>query len=328
MRGPDVIGCGDAKRIQQYLDDLRDPKFLSKQPSRHSSISPPPFIPVLPSGIPKETQLPELKYYGVSLATILDGDTGNVRYRTAQAIRRGLRVPENSKLAMLGGCSDEKLNRAWSISRDKDIWQRIADLEFDFVTSFSYSVYDFDPRSDQIINQMRNFLTYEYFCSLGIPCIPFVFFNPNSELDFKYVIEWLEDRPDVTRVAMLGQSYIHEPVFELLLREMRMISKALDRPIDFLIVGAGSESKLRSLAREFPTATVTNEWPAIAGLNGCRILPGLKEERVPKEDVNKAELVRSNIQQFRWSYAEIRRSYASNQSRSAASSKLDFISPS
>ena len=316
-----MIGCGDAERIQQYLDDLRDPKYLPKQPSRHSSISLPSCIPVLPSGMPKETELPELDLYGVSLGTILDGESGNLLYGSAQAIRRGLRVPENSKLAMLGGCKDEKLNRAWSISKDKDIWRRIADLEFEFVTSLSYSVYDFDPRSDQIINQMRNFLTYEYFCSLGVPCIPFLFFNPLSELDFKYVIEWLEDRPDVTRVAMLGQSHKHEAAFDLMLREMRMISEALDRPIDYLIVGAGSASKLRSITLEFPTATVTNEWPAIAGLRGRRILPHLKDVRVPKEEASKAELVRHNIQQFTWSYTEIRRSCLSHQAGQAASSQ-------
>jgi hypothetical protein len=318
MRGPDVIGCGDAERIQQYLDDLRDPKSLAKQPSRHSLISLSPFIPVLPSGVPKETELPELEYYGVSLSTILDRESGSLLYKSAQTIRRGLRLPTNSKLAMLGGCKDEKLNRVWSISRDKDIWKRIADLGFDFVTSLSYSVYDTDPRSDQIVNQMRNFLTYEYFCSLGIPCIPFVFFNPHSDLDFKCVIEWLEDRPDVTRIAMLGQSYVHETEFELVLREMRMLSGALKRPLDFLIVGAGAASKLHSISLEFPTATITNEWPAIAGLNGGRILPNLKEEPVPRDVVSKADLVRDNIQQFNCSYDEIRQSYLNHPGRLVA----------
>jgi hypothetical protein len=268
--------------------------------------------------MPHETAVPEYDLYGVSLATILN-DSGNVRYRSAQALRRSLRLSAEAKVALLGGCNDDKLNRAWALSRDKDLWRRIADLQFTFVTSFSYSVYDHDPRSDQIINQMKNFLTYEYFCSLGIPCIPFVFFNPLSPLDFKAVIEWLEYRPDVTRIAMLGQSYIQESEFDRLLQEMRSLSGALDRTIEFLIVGAGAAGKLRSLASEFPTAGVTVEWPVIAGLRGIRILPNLKEESVSKEEATHAELIRNNILQFSSSLNEIRQS---------SIKPLDILSPS
>jgi hypothetical protein len=277
--------------------------------------------------MPRETNLPEFDLYGVSLATILNDSSGNVRYRSAQALRRGLRLSAEAKIALLGGCNDDKLNKAWSISNEKDLWRRIADLEFTVVTSFSYSVYDHDPRSDQIINQMKNFMTYEYFCSLGIPCIPFIFFNPLSTLDFKTVIEWLNDRPDVTRIAMLGQSYVHECEFERMLQEMRRLRGALNRPIDFLIVGAGAASKLRSVASEFPTATITTEWPVIAGLNGKRILPHLKEETVPKEEATKAELVRNNIHQFNLSLDEIRQSCMNPLGMLATSSQHNFISP-
>jgi len=305
LRDPSVIGCDDANNILRHLTDLIDRKRLPKQPSRHSLISIPPFIPVLAPGMPRETDVPEFDLYGVSLATILT-DSGNVKYRSAQALRRNLRLSPEAKIALLGGCNDNKLNRAWTLSRDRDIWRRIADLQFTFVTSFSYSVYDSDPRSDQIINQMKNLLTYEYFCSLGIPCIPFIFFNPLSPLDFEAVIEWLKYRPDITRIAMLGQSYIQEAEFDRLLQEMRRLSSALDRAIEFLIVGAGAAGKLRTLASEFPTAAVTVEWPVVAGLRGIRILPNLKEERVPKEEATHAELIRSNILQFSSSLNKIR----------------------
>lgn len=323
MRDQSVIGCGDADKILLHLTDLLDRNRLPRQPSRHSSISLPPFIPVLASGMPREIDIPEFDLYGVSLATILD-DTGNVRYRSAQALRRGLRLSAEAKIALLGGCNDDKLNRAWSLSRDKDLWRRIADLQFTFVTSFSYSVYDYDPRSDQIINQMKNFLTYEYFCSLGIPCIPFVFFNSLSSLDFEAVIAWLEYRSDVTRIAMLGQSYIQVSEFDRLLQEMRRLSDALDRPIEFLIVGAGAAGKLRSLALEFPTAAVTVEWPVVAGLRGRRILPNLKEERVPKEEATHAELIRNNILQFSSSLDKIRQSCVKPLNLLATSLQNDF----
>jgi hypothetical protein len=326
MKGPSVIGCYDAERIRHHLTDLRDPNPLPKQPSRHSLLSLPSFIPVLSAGMPPETELPELDLYGVSLSTILD-DRGNVRYGSPQTLRRGLKVSAGTKLALLGGCNDDKLNKAWHTSKQKDLWRRIADLEFTFVTSFSYSVYDDDPRSDQIINPMKNFATYEYFCSLGIPCIPFLFFNPQSDLDFKTVIKWLEDRPDVTRISMLSQSYIYEYQFDQMLQQMRRISGAINRPIDFLIVGAGAANKLRSIVSEFPSATITTEWPVLAALHGSRILPTLKEEAVPKEEATNAELIRGNIRQFCLSLDAIRQSCKKSVNMLVTSSQHNFNLP-
>src|SRR5215208_1121670 len=115
LRDPSVIGCGDADKILRHLTDLLDRKRLPKQPSRHSLISSPPFIPVLAPGMPRETNVPQFGLYGVSLATILT-DSGNVKYRSAQELRRSLRLSAKAKIALLGGCNDDKLNKAWALS--------------------------------------------------------------------------------------------------------------------------------------------------------------------------------------------------------------------
>jgi hypothetical protein len=325
MKEPRVIGCYDSDRILHYLTDLRDSRPLSKQPSRHSSILLPSFIPVLSAGMPRETELPEFNLYGVSLSTILD-DRGNIRYGSPQSLRHGLRLATGANIALLGGCNDDKLNKAWHSSSQNDLWRRIAELGFTFVTNFSYSVYYDDPRSDQIINQMKNFATYEYLCSLGIPCIPFLFFNPQSDLDFKNVIEWLEDRSDVVLIAMLSQSYKYEGGLGQMLQQMRRITSTINRPIDFLIVGAASATKLNSIISEFPSATVTTEWPVISGLHGARVLPNLKEEAVGNEEATNAELIRNNIRQFGLSLDEIRQSCVGSLRVPVASSQHDFIS--
>lgn len=306
LRDSRVIGCYDSQKILRFLTDLRNVEHLGSQPSRHHLLSLPSFIPILRSGMPSETELPELDLYGVTLTTILN-DSGNVSYRTPQALRRSLRLPTSAKLALLSTCNDDKLNKAWFIVKQKDLWSRIANLELTFATSFAYSVYDDDPRSDQIINQMKNFATHEYLCSLGVPSIPFLFFNSQSDLDFKNIIDWLTDRLDVTYVAMLAQSYKSKYEFERVLQQMRMICNEIDRPINFLIVGAAKAWKLRSIVSRFPTASIATSSPVNKGLGGVRVLSNLEQEAVGKDEATHAELIRTNIQQFNFSLDEIRR---------------------
>ena len=295
--GPGLIGCHDPERIRKYYDYLRNVEPISPQTSHHNRISLPYFIPVLESGMPIELELNPSRLYGVYLRSIIDCD-GHFKYKTADSLRKGLRLSPNGRLALFVTATDTLIERAWAFSEDRDIWQRLAGFDFEFVTSATFSVYEDEPRSDQIYNQDRNFRTYEVFCKLGVPCIPFLFFNQSSDLDYGKVINWLMKRQDIQYVAILAHSYKHERAFHRMLIQTRTIARDAGRSLQFVFVGASTIDKVRLILSEYSNAILVSTQPVSKARAGERIGLGLKPEKVSPTDADRAKLTIGNIQQF------------------------------
>ncbi|PYS23142.1 MAG: hypothetical protein DMF72_10340 [Acidobacteria bacterium] len=247
--------------------------------------------------MPKETTLPLNRLYGVYLKTILDR-YGHFHYRSAETLRRGLQLPQTGRLALFLSATDTLIERAWEFSERRDLWKRLADFRFEFVTSGTFSVYDEDPRSDQIFNQDRNFRTYDLFCDLGVPCIPFLFFNSSSDRDYQNVIKWLRTRRDVSKLAVLAHCYRAERAFERLLTQTRSIIDDIARPLQFVFVGIAKLERVQQVMNEYPNATFVSAQPVVKARAGERTLPGLTHVRVPVDEAATADLITSNIQRF------------------------------
>jgi hypothetical protein len=245
----------------------------------------------------KELELSSSRLYGVYLRSILDCN-GYFKYKTARSLRKGLRLPSNGRLALFMTATDPLIERAWEYSEIRDFWQRLSGFDFEFVTNGTFSVYEGEPRSDQIYNQDRNFRTYEEFCKLGVPCIPFLFFNPSSDLDYRSVINWLVKRQDIMYVAILAHSYKHPRAFERLLTQIRGIERDAGRRVRFVFVGASTIDKVRLILDEYSDAILVSTQPVSKARAGERIGPRLKPEKVDPADADKAKLTIANIQQF------------------------------
>jgi hypothetical protein len=292
-----LIGCDDPERIMTYYSYLRDCKAIPPQPSQHSRISLPPFIPILKTGMPLETELRPNRLYGVYLSSVLDG-YGNFKYKTADNLRHGLRLPPTGRLSLFVTATDKIIERAWEFSEERELWKRIAALNFEFVTSATFSVYEDDPRSDQIYNQDRNFRSYDLLCDLGVPCIPFLFFNPNSDRDYNNIIQWLTSHRDVIRLAILAQCYRHRRAFQRVLTQTRSIVNDIGRHLEFVFVGAAKMDKVRAIMLEYPQATIVTPQPVLKGMVGERTQPGLEHLKVSVEEAANAKLIVENIDQF------------------------------
>lgn len=255
------------------------------------------FIPVLETGMPSELKLNPSRLYGVNLRSVIDRN-GHFKYKNAETLRTGLRLPSTGRLALFMTATDPLIERAWEYSEDRDIWQRLASFNFEFVTCATFSVYDDEPRSDQIYNQDRNFRTYDVFCELGVPCIPFLFFNPSSDLDYRNVINWLVKRRDVVNVAVLAHSYKHERAFERLLTQTRSIARDAGRPLQFVFVGASTIDKVRLVLDEYSDAIFVATQPVSKARVGERIGPRLKPEKMSIAEADTASLILGNIEQF------------------------------
>jgi len=223
---------------------------------------------------------------------------GTFRYRDAQTLREGLHLPQTGRLALFITAGDPLIENAWYFSLIRDIWQRLAALDFEFVTSATFSVYDDDPRSDQIFNQDRNFRTYDLFGRLGVPCIPFLFFNACSDLDYRNIIGWLRTHPDVAKVAVLAHSFRHPSAFDRLLSQTRSIASDVERELQFVFVGAATIDKIRLVLSEYPDAVFVTPQPVSKARVGERIKRGLRSTKVDACEAGVATLIRTNIEQF------------------------------
>lgn len=303
--GPGLIGCHDTKRIRTYFEYLRDVEPIPPQPSQHTQLSPPGFIPVLESGMPRGIELNPSRLYGVYLRSIIDCH-GSFKYKTADTLRKGLHMSPNGRLAMFMTATDTLIERAWEYSEMRDFWHRLANFDFEFVTSATFSVYEDEALSDQIYNQDRNFRTYEVFSKLGVPCIPFLFFNPSSNLDYQNVINWLVEREDIKYVAILAHSYKHPRAFERMLTQTRSIARDAGRRLQFVFVGASTIDKVRLILDEYRDAILVSTQPVSKARAGERIGPGLKSEKVSPTDADRAKLTICNIQQFEYEIDSVR----------------------
>lgn len=297
ISGPSVIGCDDLELIMQHYRYLHDRAAISSHPARHDQLILPSFIPVLRGGMPRAVKFSPDRLYGVYLRTVLNS-YGDLEKKTPIELRAALRLPPEARLALFITATDKLIESAWELSEIRSIWERLFSLNFEFVTSATFSVYEEDPRFDQIYNQERNFITYDIFCSLGVPCLPFLFFNPKSANDYDNIIKWLRARRDVTKVAVLAHSYRQRTAFEHMVRQLKTIVRDVERTLEFVFVGAASQYKVEHLLLEFPNATFVTVQPVMKGIKGQRTLPNLKHIKVSPEEASKADLITENIDSF------------------------------
>ena len=260
-RDESVIGCYDLSRIKAYYDELqRDRTGKTIEPSHHERLRLPAFIPMIKDGLSLSAAPLKEALYGVSLGTLLK-DCGDLRFDSPEKLRRFLGLNSRARLSLICTAADWRIERFWKVSESRQVWRRIASLNFEFVTSATFSVWSKQPRSDQIYNQDRNFVTYDYLSALGIPSVPFTFFYTGSELDYQNVINWLKDRPDLRKVAILAQLRRSKIKFDKVLEYMRSMGSDVGRPLDFVVVGVATAEKIDRIFREFKTATIVTHQP-------------------------------------------------------------------
>ncbi len=294
MQGGSVVGCLGAKRRGFYFGDTHE-KFVPIPGSSHQhKITLPAFIPAIRDGL--RVTWPEVlpsPLFAVSLGKIIN-QSGNLAFETIDHLRQRFNLPQSGRICLIGTSKDYKLEALWKISDREKIWERIAHFGFEFVTSSTYSVWDKHPRFDQVRNQERNFQTHDILANLGVSVIPFFF--PVADSDYRAVFEWLQDRPDVNKVAVLAQFYKSPYLFAQFLKNMRAIENTAQRQLEFLVVGVAQKYKIEAIRREFKASIVCSK-PFQAALAGRRIKRTLEEEG-PNLLLQRKDLVIPNIEQY------------------------------
>lgn len=296
MEDPSVVPCINTERRQQLCDDLymRMPPIPNDSNQDHIAL--PPFIPCITDGMPEVPDFAPNALFAVSLKTLIK-NKGDLICNSIEALRKRLKLPSDAKLALIGTAKDWKIERLWTISDKYEIWQRLAEFGFEFATSLTYSIFDEHPRANQIYNQDRNFITHDFLANLGVPTIPFLY--PYDDEDYKHMFEWLSNRPDINKVAVLAQFYRFNK-FRQFFTNMIKIQDGVKRPLEFLVVGITKPEQINSIMTRF-NATIVSSQPFYKALFGCHILDDLsfsKENGALPYRFSRSELALNNIEQY------------------------------
>lgn len=252
MTDPTVFGCMDKTRREMAFADTYDRVHPTALLKDQNDIKLPPFIAGVKSGLSLEAA-DHIPLFAISLGDIITTQ-GDLRFQSVAEIRKFYKLPSNAKLALIGTSKDSKLQALWRMSDLLNIWERIAKMGFEWVTGLSFSVWDEQPRFDQIVNQDRNLLTYDYLNSHGVPSIPIVY--PHDESDYRAFGAWMEERRSIRIVAVYAAFYRRNIEFIQFLANMRSIQKNISRPVEFLVISAATQPKIDAVLSEFKASFV------------------------------------------------------------------------
>jgi hypothetical protein len=293
MEHPSLIGCLNIERLEKHFADVFDiPEPIPKSYNQHK-IELPSTVFGLTDGRLDLTQFEDFPQFAVSMNVFIK-ENGDLSFRDMNHLKTSLKLPLNSKVALIGTSSELKQQAIWKASKKLNIWKRIAEFDFAWVTSTSFSVWDINPRSDQIINQRRNYFVSDILANFGVPTIPFVY--PFDDCDYKNFRSWINLRPDINKLAVLAQYYNTDEQFEQLVKNMHRIQESAGRSIQFLIVGAAKKTKIIRALSSFGNCSFVSTNPYAQAVAGNRYDNDFN--RIKRLDLTKPEVWFSNYKTF------------------------------
>lgn len=295
-----VIGCLNIKRQIQLFSNLHSLE-PSKQIANHNSLNLPELIFGTNDGLKGFPAFNEDDYFAVSFRHLIN-EKGFFKYKSSSTLRNGLKIPQNSPLAFIATATDPRLEMFWYKSKSTDAWKRIADFDFKFTTSLSFSVYDEHPRFDQIFNRERNFITHDLLLAAGATSIPFIFFYNNK--DFKQSVDWLNARPDISIVAIHAQQLNSQSQIYKLVQDMKLLQQNIQRNLHFVVIGVFSFLKCVSLKQAFSDLTVISSHPLHMASNGELLFSNLNSINI-SQNIPNTLLAVPNMNAYRSFYASI-----------------------
>lgn len=271
------IGCTDTHRQLLACENV--------ERHRVHPVPGAPHVPELPRFIPqlraatRRCRPPSGRLYAVSLSTLLSTD-GDPRYSSRAAVSKRLGISESTPLLCVGTAPDRQLELLWKRHGSAEAWTWLRDLDFVAVTTTTFSVWDPQPRFDQIYAQDRNLCSYDILTSHGVPTIPFMFCVEDD--DYEAATAWLTDRPDVTIVGASAQQYRTNRDFEVFLERLNRLREAAPRRLRYLVVGTGVKNRIIQVVETLGgDVSIVTAKPVMKAVSGHLASPDLKYSFAP-----------------------------------------------
>ena len=175
--GYDTISC-DHPHLPLWLASVRGVGFLDVVARPLSPIVlPSNYIPMIGRDGEKLFQQVEIPIVAISLNQLMSPKD----LRLPTDVRKKFGIPKETKIILLNYAKDGPIERMWP--KRKEIFKRIADLQFDLVTGVDYSIWHDQEHAEHLINMKRNLLTFEEFQALGVPTIPHMYWYGHRDLE-------------------------------------------------------------------------------------------------------------------------------------------------
>ena len=166
-------------------------------------------------------------------------------------------MPPSGRLCLVASINDPLLENLWRQSAVNQIWSRIRSLNFEFVTSLSFSVFEHQPRGAQLLMQDKNLLSADLLAAAGIPVVPLIL--DVVEEDLEATLRWLADRPGIEVIGGLAQDWRRADEFRRFLDRMLFIKQHCPRPLHFFIVGCHQPDRIQRLVQELTHVSTSSE---------------------------------------------------------------------
>lgn len=160
--------CRSRPNAAAYLDALGEFELLPND--KYAS---PYFIPTIPSPLKESNyRLEQMPWVGIhGLMYMTDNGLG-VTPTYQRGFDKALNVKEGTKAVLHFYMQDIPLEAWWSKADKKDFYDITKRLNFSFVVSPNFSVYEDAPRFEHMLNIKRSMLIYNDLRNHGIPAIP------------------------------------------------------------------------------------------------------------------------------------------------------------
>lgn len=266
-----------------------------KRPPKFQTIEGlPSFIPVLCEGMPA-LELDAKPLFGIHLDDLLLSG-GDLAVTSGRDLRRKFGLPTDARICLIASVRDRLQTNLWCRDDIGLVLRRIRRLGFEFVTGASFSVFEYQSRNGQLINQLWNRLTNEICAQHGLPVVPI--FCEVIEEDLLSAAKWISERPSIQVVAGLGQGWKTEEDFSGFLRRMKFLKDQVARPLHFLIIGCSAAERIVRLFDALHHVTITNENLALKCMHGESWDPlRLKFVTAPPE-MTRAALAKESLEAY------------------------------
>jgi len=196
----------------------------------------------LPSTIPMiyhsygRTRAPSVAVVALSLYEFIDKRTGELRFKSREAILDRFKLADDVTLILSGTDDDLPLERWWRLPDRESVPRALKGLGVKLITTPNYSLFDDVPRTDNIYNMKRIAVVSSEIQRAGVPCGLHV--NARTDRDWDRWIEFLFKRDEYQYVAFefgTGAGARSRMLWHV--EHLCRLAKEVGRPLSLLVRG-------------------------------------------------------------------------------------------
>lgn len=159
----------------------------------------PLVIPMLYHGYARSDRL-HVQAVAVKLHKLFNHRTGLLKFKSREEIAAKFRFDPNAKIVVVGVDVDPLIEPYWSAGRAARIYDSLAAIKPDLVTTPNFSTFANVPRWDNLHGMKRIAIAWSELVSSGIPSS--LHLNARTDRDWERWIEFICERKEVRSVAL------------------------------------------------------------------------------------------------------------------------------